>query len=329
MQFPQLKSEDGRIELEVGQHRATLYIDGRKAAAFDVKHEDAFSTADAEAMGGLDPSRWLVAFNRSSPQARSMLRTLGISYASPQGEIYVHAPPVHVEIPARRRSFLETPGDRSSPFAIRASRIPRWLLLHPEETPSFTHLRSEVDLSASVVSRTLRALADEGLVAISQDRNDSRMRRVRVEETSALLRAFEQASIRRRVPQRSWDVGSRDPAKTLDRLRRAAKRTLLPYALGGLAGAAMFAKVVEPASIDVWIGREDLDAWTEELMATPARPRPGAITFRPIPDPFLLSLAWERRKLQVADPVQLYLDCRRAGERALDAADLIRREMRW
>ena len=46
-------------------------------------------------------------------------------------------------------------------------------------------------------------------------------------------------------------------------------------------------------------------------------------------DPFVLSLASDRNGIQIADPVQLYLDCRSAGERALEAADSIKTEMRW
>jgi hypothetical protein len=41
-------------------------------------------------------------------------------------------------------------------------------------------------------------------------------------------------------------------------------------------------------------------------------------------DPFVLSLASNRDGIQIADPVQLYLDCRSAGEGALEAADAIR-----
>jgi hypothetical protein len=37
----------------------------------------------------------------------------------------------------------------------------------------------------------------------------------------------------------------------------------------------------------------------------------------------------QRADISVADPVQLYLDCRISGERALEAAAAIRMEMGW
>jgi hypothetical protein len=86
-------------------------------------------------------------------------------------------------------------------------------------------------------------------------------------------------------------------------------------------------KAVEPTDVVVWIRRDDADLWADELMATPARPSAGRVTAQLTPDPFVLSLASKRAGIQVADPVQLYLDCRAAGERALEAADAIRAEM--
>jgi hypothetical protein len=175
----------------------------------------------------------------------------------------------------------------------------------------------------------MRALADDGLVAIEADPADARRRRVRLRDAQALLDAFERATVARRPRRVSWDVGARDAAEAIDRLRTAAKRLALPYAVSGLAGAAFIRRVVEPAEVGVWISRDDPERWAEELIAVPSRPGPGRITAYMTPDPFVLSLATSYDNLRVADPVQLYLDCRRAGERALEAADAIRTEMNW
>jgi hypothetical protein len=112
-------------------------------------------------------------------------------------------------------------------------------------------------------------------------------------------------------------------------LRDAAVRLKVPYTVGGVAGASLIRPAVEPVEVVVWIGRDDADLWADELMATPSRPAAGRITAQLAPDPFVLSLATNREGIQVADPVQLYLDCRAAGERALEAADAIRTEMLW
>lgn len=228
----------------------------------------------------------------------------------------------------RRGPALRPSPFARSPFAPRASRIARWLLLHPAAEPSFRELSAETDLSESLVSRSARALADDRLIGVTVDARDRRSRRVRVPDSGALLDAFERAT-RRRTRSSNWDIGARDPDRALRRLRLTAKKAGLPYAVGGLAGAAMLRRVVEPAEVDTWVARTDYRRWIEELDAAPARPGPGRITFRVLPDPYLFNFSVEKKGLSVADPVQLYLDCRRAGERALEAAEAIRSEMGW
>ncbi len=324
----QVNRKREHVELDLGKRRAALLMDGKRVATFDIAREDVLTVGRAEELDSENAERRLVAFERSSPQARELLRHRGISYAAADGELFVHAPPVHVDRPARRRPIVPPPAP-AAPFAIRASRVPRWLLLHADERPSFRELAGTVELSEAMVSRTVRALADDGLVAIESDPADARRRRVRLRDAQALLDAFERAIVARRPRRLTWDVGARDAPEAIKRLQAAADRLELPYAVSGLAGAAFVRRVVEPAEVSVWIPRDDPERWADELMAVPARPGPGRITAYLAPDPFVFSLATSRDRVQVADPVQLYLDCRRAGERALEAADAIRAEMNW
>ncbi len=317
-----------QVGLDLGKRRAALLMDGKRVATFDVERIDVLTARGVDELASEDPGRRLVVFERSSPQARELLRRRGISYGAADGELFVHAPPIHIERPPLRRT-IAPPTAPASPFAIRSSRVPRWLLLHAEERPSFRELAETVELSEAMVSRTMRALSDDGLVAIEPDPADARRRRVRLRDARSLLGAFEQAIATRRPPRITWDVGTHDAVGALERLRAAADRLELPYAVSGLVGAAFVRRVVEPAEVSVWIPRDDPALWAEELMAVPARPGPGRITAYLAPDPFVLSLATTRERVHVADPVQLYLDCRRAGERALEAAEAIRAEMNW
>ena len=324
----QVRSVDDHIELSLGKRKAALLIDGERVATFGVEREATITSARAEELVSADPSHRLVVFEQSSPQARGLLRHRGLSYAAADGELFVHAPPVHVERPPRRRAATPAPAP-TAPFAIRSSRVPRWLLLHTEERPSFRELAKAVELSEAMVSRTMRALADDGLVAVEVDPTDARRRKVRLRDAQTLLDAFERAAAARRPRRVTWDVGARDATEAIERLRTTAKRLARPYAVSGLAGAAFIRRVVEPADVSVWISRDDPERWAEELVAVPSRPGPGRIIAHIAPDPFVLSLATSYDDVRIADPVQLYLDCRRVGERALEAADAIRAEMNW
>ena len=301
-------------------------MDGEPVASFEVKQEKTLTTPRAQELDVSDPSRRLIVFERSSPEARALLRERGLSYLAGNGELWIHAPPIHVERPpGRKRVPAATP---ASPFSVRASRVPRWLLLHPEGAPTFRELGRAVMLSESIVSRTLNALADDGLVKVEPDPHDGRKRRVRLRDASAMLAAFEQANPRP-ARRQTWDVGARDVPEAMRRLRSAAKYLQLPYMVSGLSGAALVKRVVEPLTVDAWIERDSLELWLEALGAVPARPGPGRLVVQSARDPFIFTLATRLEGFLVADPVQLYLDCRRVGERALEAAEAIRKEMRW
>jgi biotin operon repressor len=327
----QVANASDPVKLDVGKRRASLSIDGRRAGSFAVRRVDVLTRSRAQALADEmrdadDPV--LVAFGRSSPDARALLREHRVSYAADDGEMFVFAPPVYVERLPRRRPLAPAPA-AAAPFAVRASRVPRWLLLHAGERPSFRQLSRELELSEAMVSRSVRALADDGLVAIETDPTDARLRLARLRDSARLLDAFERAVAARRPRGVTWDVGARDAAAAIQALRDAAVRLKVPYAVGGVAGASLIRRAVEPAEVVIWIGRDDAGLWADELMATPSRPAAGRITAQLAPDPFVLSLATNREGIQVADPVQLYLDCRSAGERALEAADAIRTEMSW
>lgn len=318
-------------QLDIGERRASLRMEGRRLAAFRVRRVEVLTRGRAEAVAteaaeSADPV--LVVFERSSPDGRALLRERELSYAAKDGELFLFAPPVYVERPAHRRATVGS-GSAPAPFALRASRVPRWLLLHTGESPSVRELSREVSLSEAMVSRTIHALAEDALLEVATDPRDARVRRARVRDAGALLDAFERATAARRVRRVTWDLGVTDATAALEAWREAADRVSAPYAVSGIAGATFVRRVVEPAQVTVWIDRADVDAWAEDLMASPARPGPGRITAQVAPDPFILSTASERDGVRVADAVQLYLDCRLAGERALEAADAIREEMRW
>src|SRR5947209_2519817 len=319
------------FEISVVKARASLSIDGRRVRSFAVRRVDALTRAAAEELV-MEARRSrrpiMIALERSSPEARAFLRERRVSYAAADGELFVYEPPLYVERPPRRK-VVPVGAAPAAPFANRASRVPRWLLLHPTDQPSFRELATRLEMSEAMVSRTMRALADDGLVAIGSDPADARLRLARLPAPARLLDGFERAVALRRPRRVTWDIGARDAPEAMQALQAAAHKLNVPYAVGGVAGASFLRPAVEPVDVVVWIRRDDADLWAEELAPITSRPAPGRVTVQLTRDPFVLSLASNRNGIQVADPVQLYLDCRSAGERALEAADAIQVEMRW
>lgn len=275
----------------------------------------------------------LVTFTRSTDGAREILRGGGVSYVGEDGYAHLVADGLYVERGDRRpvrRSPPRTGGDAvRNPFAGRASRIARWMLLNPETPVTAAELARRTDLSPSLVSRAVRALEEDGWVATDAAPRET-VRTLQLRRPRPLLDEWAAHWTRRRFEQHVWDVGTRSATATMALLAELARD--LPeaaWAVGGLAGAAAVRRVVEPSDVLLWVAAEAVEAVEEALRPAAGRRLPGALRVVVPRDPWPLALATQRDGLPVADPVQLYLDCLREGERALEAADAVARSSGW
>ena len=130
----QVSTSSEPFEVSVGKARASLSIDGRRVRSFAVRRVDVLTRAGAEDLA--EEARRsrrpiMIAFERSSPEARAYLRERRASYAAADGELFVYEPPLYVERPPRRK-VVPVGAAPAAPFANRASRVPRWLLLHAD-----------------------------------------------------------------------------------------------------------------------------------------------------------------------------------------------------
>src|SRR5947209_12585330 len=222
------------FEISVGNARASVSIDGRRERSFAVRRVDVLTRAGAEEMvneARASRRRFMIAFERSSPEARAYLRDRRASYAAADGEVFLYEPPLYVERPPRRKVVPVGPVP-TAPFANRARRVPRWLLLHATDQPSFRELATRLELSEAIVSRTMRALADDGLVPVGSDPGDARLRLAQLPEPARLLNAFERAVAPRRPRRVTWEIGARDATAAMKVLQAAARRLNVQYAVG-------------------------------------------------------------------------------------------------
>jgi DNA-binding MarR family transcriptional regulator len=273
----------------------------------------------------------LVRFRRASSDAKRFLRDHGIAYASDAGEVFILDPPVAIhQGPPRTPQSVTARRETGSPFANKASRVSRWLLNHASERFNIRQLARHTHLSEAAVSNTVRSLDEQMLLSVVGDRDDKRLRWVQLERPGALLEAWADTWERRRLQTLDWDIGSADVEETLNRLPAAeSEQAQLRWALGGTAGAAALVRAVEPAEVAIWVMEEDLPTWEALLVPTPSRGRRGSLRLGVAPDPYLFELSSVEGDVRVADPAQIYLDCVREGERALEAADAVRERMGW
>jgi DNA-binding transcriptional ArsR family regulator len=280
---------------------------------------------------------WLVLYGQASSDAREALRARGISYAGEEdGRLFVVGPGLHVErddrVPPESAPWQASQRDRvRNPFAVGASRVPRWLLLHPGEALTIKDVAAVTELSESVVSRTVGALDDDALVEVGTAREDARRRLVRIARPRAVLAAWARERERRRVRWVSWSIGARDAHEATELLSSVSGRPVEPgWMIGGVAGAALLQRLVEPSDVVVWARRDAVERLAALLRPRVERqPGPGMLRVAVARDDWIFGLAQDLDGVAVADPVQLWLDCAAEGERALEAAEAIAGEMRW
>jgi hypothetical protein len=265
------------------------------------------------------------------------LREAGLSYLGADGRVLLQAPRLYVD-----REQPDGRPDRSlgwggstgaglprNPFAVRGSRVARWLLLHPEQSFAISELAAHVELSVAAVSRAVQALNELAVVQTAVAAGDARGREVRLSRAKVLLDTWLPVWQRRRVQRTLWDIGTDSVEDAVKLVMSAAAEQDVGWALGGLAGAAEMHRAVEPADVLVWIAGDDLQRLAKPLLPSRSRGGRGAVRVAAAPDPWTLRLATADSNLPVADPVQLWLDCSSEGERALEAADAVAEAMSW
>jgi len=334
--------EPMRAEIEAEQAHVRVALDA-PPTTFALRRLPLLTaeTADLVITGGNEERPVLVLYAKSSPDGRKRLRDARVSFAGDDGRIFLYAPPLYVERELPRRPRAETPdlvavesgGGEDvgrNPFSERSSRIPRWLLLHPGEPFTVTLLAAAVDLSVAAVSRVVRSLDDAGFLERGETL-DGRTREFRLRRPRDLLQTWAARRMGKQTRQRLWDVGAADVEAAFALLGGIGREfPTLKWSVGGLAGAAVLRRSVEPADVALWVRPDQVGDLAHTLMPEPGRPSSrGVLRIRTTPDPWVLDLATSHDGLRIADPVQLWLDCMNEGERALEAADAVAQTVGW
>ena len=273
-----------------------------------------------------EPSDFVVV-ERADDDALVFLRAHHRSYmVESSGEAYV--------APYSSRLYLDqsfaapSAAGVRNPFAPRASRVARRLLLDPSETFSIQQLSELTEVDNGHVSRTVATLADRGFVQVTRSERDERLRHVSLVSPLGLLEDWLQYWRRTQPIAYQLDIGTRSFEETLRAIANAAEPST-PYAISGLAGASFLRRVVEPSNVLLLTDKTGLERWSELLLARREQRGRGLVRVAAAQDDFIFKLVQIERRVHVADPVQLWLDTATSGERASVASDAIADLMSW
>ncbi len=307
------RSRPGDAILEVDKH---VFVIESKSSGAAAAVSDAAEQVRAYAASVNKNAIPIVVVPYMGEAGRQVCRQAGVQWLDLSGNAHIVAPGVHIRIEGKPNEFKPR-GRPSSAFAPKASRIARWLLIHPDTFLTQREIALATDVDEGYTSRVVGRLEDENLVI----RNETGA--IRPRDPSLLLDAwreeydFEKHRILRgHIAARSGDALLRATAETLGEFQ-------VDHAASGLGAAWLIARFAGFRLVTFYL-REQPSAALLDGLSFREEVR-GANVWLVVPsDEGVFHGASEREGVPCVHPVQVYLDLGAHPERAAEAATELR-----
>jgi len=248
-------------------------------------------------------------------------RSHGVSYLDEAGNCRLSAPRFLLQVEGTKHVAAAKPAD-IDPFALKSSRIARVLLGNPKRGWRLQELADEAQVSLGLVAKVKRALMEQVFV-------EERDRRLRLRDSKGLLEAW--ATAYKSSGERVALYLIQKAGEAERKIARWCAEKALRCALTDLAGAWRLAPTVRYQQSIVYVeSKDDVDVVNDLIQYLGAkRVDSGANLVLVVPeDSFVLYQSRELGDIDVASPVQLYLDLRKQPGRGEEAAqEILTREI--
>jgi hypothetical protein len=248
---------------------------------------------------------------------KELCRRAGVAWLDLSGNARIITPRMRILVEGRPNRFARK-GRPSDPFAPKASRVARALLLRPDAAVSQAEIAAATGLDKGFLSRTVRRL--EAAALIERDAAG----RIRVSDPGRLLAAWRASyDFSRHTPSR-FVVAARSGPELLNRAVEKLQESGIEHAATGLAAAWMFAPFAVYRTVTLYVAERP---GAEVLKRMGARDmESGANLWLAVPnDEGVFAGAEVRSKVRCVSPLQVYLDLKAQPERGEEAAEALRR----
>lgn len=221
----------------------------------------------------------------------------------------------HVWVEGHPNQFVRR-GRPSNPFAPKASRITRYLLLHPGKSFSQRELAKATGLGEGYVSRLVRRLEDLDLIV--RDKEGA----VKGRDYKLLLDGWAEANAYRHSIL-TGHLPGRSGEEVAFRLAQLLKQCNIKHALTGLAAAAAYTHAAAFRSVSCYV-RDPIPE--NELEAIGFRVESSAPNVRLLTpdDTGVFDGVREVDGFRCVAPVQAYIDLQHEPERAIELMNVLR-----
>ena len=256
-----------------------------------------------------------------SERVADLCRSQGVSYLDEAGNCQLSAPGFFLQVEGRKpvRAAKQAEVD---PFAIKSSRIARVLLGSPQRGWQVQELADEAQVSLGLVAKVKRAILEQAFV-------EERDRRLHLRDPQGLLEAW--ATAYESSGERVAVYVMQKAGEAERRIARWCAEKAVRLALTDLAGAWRLAPTVRYHQSTVYLESKDDANVVNNLVQHLGAKRvdSGANLVLLVPkDPFVLYQSRKIDDIDVASPVQLYLDLRKQPGRGEEAAqEILKREI--
>jgi hypothetical protein len=253
---------------------------------------------------------------------RRLCEEAGVQWLDLSRNAHIIAPGVRILIEGKPNRF-KARGRPSSAFAPKASRIARWLLIHPDTFLAQREIAVATDMDEGYTSRVVGRLEEENLVI----RDDEGA--IRARDPGLLLDAWREAYdfekhgiLRGHIAARSGDALLRSTAETLGKFE-------VDHAASGLGAAWLMTRFAGFRLVTFYLREQPSAAFLDGLSFR--EEERGANVWLVVPnDEGVFHGASEREGIRCVHPVQVYLDLAAHPERASEAATELReRYVSW
>ncbi len=310
------KGEGADLVLDVGPHRVVVEcrVDGSAApVAAAARH----ARQHAERVGR--SALALVAVPFMGEVGRRLCAEMGVSWLDLSGNARLEAPGLRVRIEGQPNGFKRR-GRPASLFAPKSSRVVRWLLIHPQRVFSQRELAEATGLGEGFVSRIVRGLEAQELLA----RNEAGA--IGVGNFDALLEAWREAYDFSKHQVVQGHIAARSSDDLLRQLSDGLKKSRAEHAATGLAGAWLLNQFAGFRLVVFYVAKLPSED-ERKAMGFHAESR-GENVWLVVPnDEGVFHGATDREGVRCAHPVQVYVDLKNHPERSAEAAEQLRQDV--